>query len=368
MEEERLTVEQIQAQIKAAEYDWEAGETPISLLSEDEQELYLGLDVDEDEVKRIEQTLEQEAVRAVEQFEYGAERDWRSKDGKNWVTPVRNQGGCGSCVSFGTIATIECQARIQHGDTSWSPNLSEADLFFCGAGRRCRQGWWPTYALNYAKDKGISDEGCFPYQDHDMDCKPCSDRAKRILKIKNWKEIINVDQRKEWLDKHGTLVACMAVYRDFLRYKKGVYRHVTGDLAGYHCISCIGYSEKEKCWICKNSWGTNWGEQGFFKIAYGQADIDTRFAMYGVEVDEKSPLWPKKVDKGCNWAKYVLIDQSFTSNRCVLWAYVNKKWRSRIITDAQVAGIGKILSGADKVWACYDGSQLLWVRGWKTFS
>jgi hypothetical protein len=202
-----------------------------------------------------------------------------------------------------------------------------------------------------------------------MDCNTCSNRTDRILKIGNWKEIININQRKEWLDKRGPLVACMAVYRDFLSYKSGVYRHTTGDLVGYHCICCIGYSEKENCWICKNSWDRSWGDKGFFKIAYGQADIDTRFAMYGVEeIDKKSPLWPKDKDKGCNWANYVLIDHSFTSDRRVLWAYIDSKWRGRVIADPQVAGIGKILFESDKVWACYEGNQLLWVRGWKKTS
>jgi C1A family cysteine protease len=300
MAEERLAAEQIQVQIEDAGYDWEADDTEISLLSEEEQELRLGLDVDEEDVARIEQTLKEEAVRAVEQFEYASERDWM-----DWVTPVQNQGSCGSCVAFGTVATIECQARIEYGDPSWNPNLSEADLFFCGAGRRCKQGWWPRYALDYAEDKGISDEKCFPYKDHDMDCTLCSDRANRILKIGSWQEITNISQRKEWLDKRGPMVACMAVYRDFLRYKSGVYRRVDNNLAGYHCICCIGYSEKEKCWICKNSWGTNWGEQGFFKIGYGEAQIDTRFAMYGVE-KISGPLMPEKTKKKWHYNKKVL--------------------------------------------------------------
>jgi C1A family cysteine protease len=318
MSEEKLTAEQIQSQIKAAGYDWEVGETPISQLSREEQELRLGLDVDEDDVARIERALEAAALRAVRQFEYSSERDWRNKDGNNWVTPVRNQGACGSCVAFGTVATIECQARIQHGDISWSPNLSEADLFFCGAGKKCQAGWWPIYALNYAKDQGIPDEDCFPYQDHDMDCKPCSDRADRILKVGNWNEIIDISQRKEWLDQRGPLVACMAVYSDFFSYKSGVYRHVTGDLAGYHCISCIGYSEKEGCWICKNSWGTSWGDQGFFKIAYGQAGIDTQFAMYGVEKISGTP--PEKEEKKWYYNKKVLSTFAHYTSQ---WAWAN---------------------------------------------
>lgn len=359
----KLTLARIQSQIKAAGYDWEAGETPISKLSEDEQDLRLGLEVREDEMVRIELALSKE----VKAFAFAPKRDWRDKDGKNWVTPIREQGGCGSCVAFGTVATIECQARIQHKKPSWDMDLSEADLFFCGAGRNCQKGWWPTYALDYAKNKGIPDEKCFPYQDHDMNCTPCSDREDRLIKIGKWQELINIDQRKERLDKNGPMIACMAVYRDFFGYKDGVYRHVTGDLAGYHAISCIGYSEEEKCWICKNSWGTDWGNQGFFKIAYGEADIDTRFAMYGVQ-EISGPGEEEEEEEDCDWAERVVVDYSFAVNRRVLWAYVKGKWRYQLVSDAQLAGIGNNLFEANSVQVCYKGDKLVRITGWKKFS
>ena len=49
---------------------------------------------------------------------------------------------------------------------------------------------------------------------------------------------------------------------------------------GLHCVEVIGYSEADECWICKNSWGTSWGDGGYFKIAYGQAGIDTEFPFW----------------------------------------------------------------------------------------
>lgn len=364
-EKKRLTVSQISSMIKAAKYDWKAGQTSISQLSEDEQDLRLGLEVHEEEMERIELALSKE----LKAFEFAPKRDWRDKDGENWVTQVQDQGGCGSCVAFGTVATIECQARIQYKNPSWALNLSEADLFFCGAGRKCQQGWWPTYALDYAKDKGISDEGCFPYQDQDMDCTLCSDKADRLIKIGQCQEIINVDQRKEWLDKKGPMIACMAVYRDFFSYKDGVYRHVTGDLAGYHAVSCIGYSEEEGCWICKNSWGTDWGKEGFFKIAYGQADMDTRFAMYGVEAITGTLRPPEEEEEeGCDWAQHVVIDYFFAVNRRVLWAYVKGKWRYQLVSDTHLAGIGGILFESNSVQACYKGKKLTRIQGWKKLS
>jgi C1A family cysteine protease len=74
---------------------------------------------------------------------------------------------------------------------------------------------------------------------------------------------------------NGPVSACFVVYNDFFSYKSGVYTHVTGTVAGGHCISMVGYDDAAGCWICKNSWGTGWGENGFFRIAYGQCSIES---------------------------------------------------------------------------------------------
>jgi hypothetical protein len=79
------------------------------------------------------------------------------------------------------------------------------------------------------------------------------------------------------------MIGCMAIYQDFFSYTSGVYRHTLGTLSGYHAVCVVGYSEAEEAWICKNSWGTDWGESGWFKIGYGECGMDTQFAMYGVE-------------------------------------------------------------------------------------
>jgi C1A family cysteine protease len=220
--------------------------------------------------------------------------DWRDVTGVDWTTPIRDQQGCGSCVAFGTVSVLEIMLKRHHDDSTLMPDLSEAHLFFCGCGNCCDRGWWPSYALDYAQDSGVPDEGCFPYQDHDMPCTDtCQDWQSRAVKVTGWQEILDVGARKEWLATRGPMVGCMAVYRDFFSYRGGVYRHTTGDLAGYHAIGVVGYSEDQQCWICKNSWGTGWGESGWFKMGYGEAEMDTRFAMYGVEdVTPPSPQPP----------------------------------------------------------------------------
>jgi Papain family cysteine protease/Repeat of unknown function (DUF5648) len=87
---------------------------------------------------------------------------------------------------------------------------------------------------------------------------------------------------KVWLSTKGALAACFTVYSDFFAYRSGVYRHVTGGLAGGHCVSIVGYDDAAGCWIAKNSWGAGWGDMGFFRIAYGQCGIDA--TMWGVTV------------------------------------------------------------------------------------
>ncbi len=261
-------------------HTWQAGQTSLSDLPPEEQKHRLGLRLVDEEMDRI-----RTAIQTLPPMDatFPPAWDWRSVNGVDWTTPIRDQKGCGSCVAFGTVGVLEIMLKRHEQDAALQPDFSEAHLFFCGCGDCCDKGWWPSYALNYAKNSGVPDEACFPYLDHNMPCgDTCTDWEKRAAKVVDWKEVTDSGLRKEWLSTTGPMVACIAVYRDFFNYKSGVYRHTSGDLAGYHAICAVGYSEEEDCWICKNSWGTDWGDAGWFKIGYGECGIDTEFAMYGV--------------------------------------------------------------------------------------
>jgi C1A family cysteine protease len=198
--------------------------------------------------------------------------------GKNFITPIKNQGGCGSCVAFGVAATAEGTLRRQRNDPNLNVDYSEAHLFYCYArdeGRRCNNGWWPSRALNALRDKGVVDEACFPYTAGDQVCKLCSNWQSRLTKITGWHSITSTAQMKEWLSTKGPLVACYTVYQDFYNYHGGIYRHVSGGVVGGHCVSCVGYNDAQKYWIMKNSWGPGFGENGYFRIAYGECGIDS---------------------------------------------------------------------------------------------
>ena len=166
MEGKPLTMNQLQAALEAAGKPWEAVETTLFLLPEDEKKLWLGYVPGSGEPT----LAAREALAAANFAAYAAEKstlaatggygapasfDWRNIGGKNFVAPVKNQGGCGSCVAFGTTATVEGTLRVAIGDGSYPINLSEAHLFYCPRAPRgataataggCHPHWMPAKA------------------------------------------------------------------------------------------------------------------------------------------------------------------------------------------------------------------------------
>ncbi len=215
-------------------------------------------------------------------------KDWRNVGGRNFITPVKNQGSCGSCVAFGTNATIDAAMRIVTGiavnDANGHivPDLSEAQMFYCGGaaqGRNCGNGWWPTGpngSFEYAKVHGLAPESCFPYTAGNQPCKPCANQANLLTHISAYHVLTNATDMKTWLAQRGPLETCFTVYNDFFSYSSGVYHHVSGAVAGGHCVCVVGYNDTLKAWLCKNSWGTGWGIGGYFWIGYGQCGIDSQ--------------------------------------------------------------------------------------------
>jgi len=71
------------------------------------------------------------------------------------------------------------------------------------------------------------------------------------------------------------------VYADFMNYESGIYTHQSGKMEGGHAVKILGWGNEDGIdyWICANSWGPKWGENGFFRIAFGQCGID--HVVYG---------------------------------------------------------------------------------------
>ena len=199
--------------------------------------------------------------------------DWRDVNGTDWTTSIKSQSGCGSCVAFSTIGALESVVQISVG-VPFDYDLSEAHLFFCGGGS-CSKGWSFSKAANYVRIYGVPDEECFPYEGHDMPCSnTCPNWRQRAVKVKVTGTVSPVvGAIQEALLKYGPLVARMEVYEDFHSYRGGIYEYVWGDYRAGHGVTIVGYNNDYEYWICKNSWGKGWGENGWFRIKYGECKI-----------------------------------------------------------------------------------------------
>jgi len=221
--------------------------------------------------------------------------DWRNVDGKDYTTSVKEQGGCGSCYAFGNIAALESIVKIKLDRSDLNVDLSEQFIVTCGTewceddGIKGCDGAKIIPSYEFIEDYGAIPECFFRYISAGSGpyIGSCSDKYSDwedfTVKIKNWGFVgSNRDNIKNALVEYGPLPASMVVYDDFnSNYNGGVYEHL-GDESEEntnHRVTIVGYDDSQNCWICKNSWGTDWGENGWFRIKYGDCRIED-FVVY----------------------------------------------------------------------------------------
>lgn len=278
---------------------WTAGETPVSRRAQEMRRGLCGLiDLPEGtEGARAETSPNQPVF------------DWRTSDEKDWTTPIKDQGPCGSCWAFGSIAAMEAQHNIEEGDPDIDLDLSEQDLLSCSPGS-CN-GWYSSRTLNWLKNQGTVDEACFPYYaDDTIPCTAaCSDWTARTWKIKEWGWVNPTKEDIKGYLLKAPLPTSMKVYTDFFYYTGGVYEHVWGSYEGGHLVTLVGWDDTNQCWICKNSWGTEWGEEGWFRIKYGDCGIESGTAYLVDVYQARAPTISISTDK----ARYEPGDQMLVS-------------------------------------------------------
>jgi len=197
--------------------------------------------------------------------------DWRSYSGGSYVTPVKEQGLCASGWSFAATAALESNLLISQNTPGSTLDLSEQALIACSGAGGCQGGWLNT-ASEFLRSVGLPAEGCYPYTATDGLCSnACAEWPGSSSRISNWFNVSpTVQSLKYALYNFGPAVALMEIRTDFLFYGTGIYSPVWGGREGYHAVLIVGYDDAGQYFIVKNSWGTDWGEDGYARISYSE--------------------------------------------------------------------------------------------------
>ncbi len=188
--------------------------------------------------------------------------DWRDKDGKNWMTPVKDAAGCGACWAFAAIGAVEAAFNIFKNDSNLDLDLSEQQLISDGGACLYHGGCYGGHheeALKYIRDTGIVDEECFPYTASDSSCNLCQDWKNRLYKIEDyfWIRQYTPNTYKEVLMEYGPLPAAVVGSDIFLYYSSGIYEPLDDETifsGAKHAIVLVGWNDTGEYWIIKNDW------------------------------------------------------------------------------------------------------------------
>jgi hypothetical protein len=192
------------------------------------------------------------------------EVDWRVK---NAVSPIKNQGGCGSCWAFAEVSAVESLYTIFKRTVL--KNLSEQELVDCQTASSGCSGGTPSHGFAYIQSRGISYEASYPYVAANQACKVASPGTK-LNTITGYAAVpVGPDALAAALRKRVTRNS-LCVDSAFQHYSSGVYNPASCTCTGTngHAVSTVGFNfnAATRYFIIKNSWGTSWGQQGFGNV------------------------------------------------------------------------------------------------------
>ncbi len=199
--------------------------------------------------------------------------DWRDFNG---CTPVRNQGGCGSCWAFSAIGTMESAIKLGDGINT---NLSEQWLVSCTSAGSCAGGWH-TEAFDHLLEYGSTDpcgdsgavmESDFPYVAWNA---PCDCPYPHPYHIESWFGVgaayPTVNEIKQAIMDYGPVSVGVYVNWAFQAYDGGIF-NACADESVNHAVVLVGWDDNlgsNGVWIMRNSWGHWWGDDGYMYIEY----------------------------------------------------------------------------------------------------
>jgi hypothetical protein len=180
--------------------------------------------------------------------------DWRG-----YMNGVRDQGQCGSCWAFASVATAEGRYAVAHGGAK--VQLSEQQLVDCAGAVGCQgcNGGWASRALQYLQSNGANARSAYPYTARDGSCRRGLAVAARVTGVSGVSNAKNAVAS-------GPVAVYVQANSGFMYYGGGIFDGVCGQYD--HAVTVVGWGQSgsTEYWIIRNSWGSGWGESGHIRV------------------------------------------------------------------------------------------------------
>merc|ERR1719424_5847 len=227
--------------------------------------------------------------------------DWRSVNGTNWLDKVLDQGECGSCYAVSTTRMLSARHRIRQQQATHEPFSISFPLMCSEYSQGCGGGY-AFLASKWSHDVGLVPESCSGYSGEPGG--QCGLQCDVNMLEKRWRAdnyhyvggyyggATEADMMHE-LVAGGPLVASFEPKNDLMYYGGGIYKSVPNQRAEWekvdHAVLLVGFGEEtngEKYWLLQNSWGDNWGEDGFFRMHRGSYESGIESIVVSADVVE----------------------------------------------------------------------------------
>ena len=209
--------------------------------------------------------------------------DWRSTG----VTPVKDQGQCGSCWAFSTTGALEGLYYITNKELV---SFSEQQLMDCSKLNHGCEGGDMNFAFRYTESHQLCSEEEYQYLAIDEACN--YQQCDQVIEISGFCNIErnNEQQLKMAVSQQPVSVAIQADSRNFQHYQSGIFDDYDCGTDLDHGVLVVGYGsvDNQDYWLVKNSWGTSWGDQGYIKLA--RTDSTNSTGMCGIAMDASIPF------------------------------------------------------------------------------